>query len=146
MIVLPYRHDVHDSAKIVRELPPAVKPVVETDVLTSISPEVLEDAFVYVHCYFQNDHQDTLIRVWRTTFLVDAASGARSPLVHAENISYAPQWTLIPDRSMFNFLLIFSALPKTCRQFDLVEEIAQPGGFFVKNVQRNTTDVYHIHV
>ena len=85
-----------------------------------------------------------LIRIWRTTFLIDAASSARSQLVHAENITLAPMWTLIPGNQEYTFLLIFSGLPKSCRQFDLVEEIAQPGGFHIKNIQRNETDVYHV--
>jgi hypothetical protein len=85
-----------------------------------------------------------LIRIWKSTFLVDKDSMARSQLVHAENISIAPQWTQIPDGVTYNFLLIFSALPKSCRTFDLVEDIPQPGGFHVANIARNDTDVYHI--
>jgi hypothetical protein len=27
-----------------------------------------------------------------------------------------------------------------------VEEIAQPGGFFVRDIRRNETDVYHIDI
>lgn len=87
-----------------------------------------------------------LARIWRTTFLIDKISSARSPLVHAENITLAPQWTLLPDFVSYTFLLIFSALPKACKQFDLVEEIAQPGGFVVKNIARNKSDVYHINL
>lgn len=82
------------AAPIVKE--PVTKPVVETEVLTSIDPGILEDAHVYVHCYFKNDLDEMLIRVWRSTFLIDKASGSRSELIHAENISFAPQWTIIP--------------------------------------------------
>ena len=77
-------------------------------------------------------------------FLIDRTGDSRSQLIHAENISYAPQWTLIPDRQHFIFLLIFSGLPKSCAQFDLLEQIAEAGGFFVKNILRNETDVYHV--
>lgn len=134
------------NAKIIRELPVKTKPAVETEVLVSISPETLEDAYVYVHCHFQNTVSDMLIRVWRTTFLVDHDFSTKAQLVHAENISYAPLWTLIPDKKSYTFLLIFSTLPKSCKSFDLIEEIAQPGGFFVKNIQRNQQDVYHIDI
>lgn len=130
----------------IQEPPVKTKPEVGVEVLSSISPATLEDSFVYVHCYFQNDNKDALVRIWRTTYLVDTASGSRSELVHAQNISFAPLWTLIPDHSTFNFLLIFSALPKSCTQFDLIEEIPQPGGFVVRNIRRNQTDVYHIEV
>ncbi|MCA4900698.1 MAG: hypothetical protein ING88_18165 [Cytophagales bacterium] len=125
---------------------PLVKPVVDVETLESIDPQLLEDSFVYVHCHFDNPSDDMLIRIWRTTFLIDRASGERSQLLHAENISYAPQWTIIPRKGDFTFLLIFGGLPKSCTVFDLVEEIAQPGGFFVRDIRRNETDVYHIDI
>ncbi|HEY3403872.1 MAG TPA: hypothetical protein VGK59_10825 [Ohtaekwangia sp.] len=129
-----------------KEAPPRVKPEVGTEVLTSIDPAVLDDSYVYVHCHFQNEGLEMLIRIWRTTFLVDRGSGSRSQLVHAENISYAPLWTMIPATNPYSFLLIFPALPKGCTHFDMVEEIPQPGGFFVRNIKRNQQDVYHINV
>jgi hypothetical protein len=119
---------------------------VDVDTLSSIDADLLEGSYVYVHCHFTNPSDEMLIRIWRTTFLIDRTSAVRSQLVHAENISYAPQWTLIPGKSNFSFLLIFGGLPKSCLVFDLVEEIAQPGGFFVKNIQRNETDVYRIDI
>jgi len=127
-------------------LPGETKPHVGTEVLSSIAPEFLEDSFVYVHCYFENTSRDMLIRVWRTTYLVDRFSGSKSELVHTENISLAPMWTLIPDNATYNFLLVFSALPKSCKQFDLIEEIPQPGGFWVQNIPRNERDVYHVNI
>jgi hypothetical protein len=123
---------------------PLVKPKVDVETLASIDPFTLEDSFVYVHCHFNNTSDDMLIRIWSTTFLVDRDSAARSQLIHAENISYAPQWTIIPRKGDFTFLLIFGGLPKSCLVFDMIEEIAQPGGFHIKNIKRNETDVYHI--
>jgi hypothetical protein len=128
------------------ETPAITKPEVDVEALAKIDPQTLDDSFVYVHCYFQNKWQNMLIRIWKTTFLVDSVSSTRSKLLHAENISVAPVWTQIPDGGEYSFLLIFSGLPKSCRQFDLVEEIAEPGGFFIQNIQRNETDVYHISV
>lgn len=130
----------------IKEAPPQVKPQVETEVLTSIDPQTLDDSYVYVHCHYKNEYDEMLIRVWRTTFLVDRVSGARSELVHAENISFAPQWTLMPGRKTFSFLLIFSGLPRDCRAFDLVEEIPQAGGFFVPGITRNEQDVYRVDI
>jgi hypothetical protein len=40
--------------------------------------------------------------------------------------------------------LIFSALPKDCSHFDLIEEIPEPGEFRVSNISRNKSDVYHL--
>jgi hypothetical protein len=128
----------------IKEAPAKSKPAVEVETLTSVESEVQEDSFVYVHCYFHNPGKDMLIRIWKTTYLIDTASGSRSQLVHVENITMAPTWTQIPDGSTYSFLLIFSGLPKSCQVFDLVEEIAQPGGFLIEGISRNQTDVYHI--
>jgi hypothetical protein len=131
---------------IVKESPPKIKPAVDVDTLTSIDPQVLEDSHVYVHCYFNNVYKDMLIRIWKTTYLIDKASGYRSKLVHSENISLAPVWTQIPDGGVYSFLLIFTALPKSCQTFDLLEDIPQAGGFFIGDITRNQTDVYHIDI
>lgn len=128
----------------VKEPPVKTKPEVEVDTLTAIDASVQEDSFVYVHCNFQNQYKDMLIRIWKSTYLIDKASGVRSKIVHAENISFAPMWTQIPDGRGYSFLLIFSALPKSCQMFDLLEDIPQPGGFFIESISRNETDVYHI--
>lgn len=120
------------------------KPIVE--IATAEQTIVSGESHVYVHCYFNNTEKDMLIRIWKTTFLIDAHSGHRSKLVHAENISYAPIWTPIPNNGQYQFLLIFEALPKGCDAFDLVEEIPQPGGFYIPAIMRNKTDVYHVHV
>ncbi len=126
--------------------PEIAKPEVDVEALTRLEDLTSDDSFVYVHCYFQNKWQNMLIRIWKTTYLVDSVSGTRSRLIHAENISMAPVWTHIPDGREYSFLLIFSGLPKSCKQFDLVEEIPEPGGFLVENISRNETDVYHIDV
>ena len=130
----------------IKDPPVKAKPSVDMDVLASIHPELMDDSYVYVHCHFENHTENMLIRIWRTTFLIDSASTTKAQLIHAENISYAPQWTIVPDRQPFGFLLIFPGLPKSCSQFDMVEEIAEPGGFFVRNIQRNETDVYHVEL
>jgi hypothetical protein len=134
------------KAAKVAEPPVKTKPQIDVEVLTSIAPAGLEDSFVYVHCYYDNPHQDMLIRIWNTTYLIDTASGTRSKLLHAENISFAPAWTQIPDRVRYSFLLIFEGLPKSCQIFDLIEDIPQAGGFEVRDVSRNETDVYHLSI
>jgi len=120
------------------------KPIVATAIAEETN--VSEESHVYVHCYFNNSVKDMLIRIWKTTFLIDTLSGHRSKLVHVENISYAPEWTPIPNNSLYQFLLIFEALPKGCEVFDLLEDIPQPGGFFIQSIMRNPKDVYHVHV
>jgi hypothetical protein len=131
---------VSGSKVITKNPPPKPKPEVDSDALEFIASLTQEDSHVYVHCYFDNPYTDALIRIWKTTFLIDNDSAFKSSLIHAEKISFAPQWTLIPDGITYSFLLIFSALPT----FDFIEEINQPGGFTVRNIPRNETDVYHI--
>src|SRR5687768_9589181 len=126
--------------------PAIAKPEIDVEALARIESNTLDDSFVYVHCYFRNKWENMLIRIWKTTFLVDRTSGLRSQLLHAENISVAPSWTQIPDGIEYSFLLIFPGLPKSCKVFDLVEEISEPGGFFVSDISRNETDVYHINI
>lgn len=134
------------AAATVVEPPVKVKPAIDLEILTAIDQDVMEDSFVYVHCYFDNPDDDSLIRIWRSTFLVDQATGSRARLMHAENISFAPIWTHVPGHAVFNFLLIFSALPKSCQVFDLVEDIPQAGGFHVTNIARTPRDVYHVDI
>jgi len=134
------------SKTTIKEPPVRTQPAVEAEILSSIDPDVLDDSYVYVHCHVGNLAEGMLIRIWRTTFLIDRSQGSKSQLIHAENISFAPAWTMIPGKGAYTFLLIFSALAKSCRVFDLVEEIPQPGGFLVKNIRRNETDVYHVDI
>lgn len=127
------------------EIPPVkANPSIDTDILFSIHPELLNDSYMYVHLHVKHAVEELLIRIWRTTFLIGKNGEGRAGLVHAENITYAPVWTLVPKNFDYVFLLIFGGLPKSCRVFDLVEEISQPGGFYVGDISRNETDVYHI--
>ena len=125
---------------------PKTKPEVGTAVLESIGPHTLEEGCVYVHCRCANRGNDLLVRIWKTTYLVDHHSGAKPQLLHADNITLAPQWLLVPKGATHHFLLVFGGLPKTCTRFDLIEEIPQPGGFEIRNIGRNETDVYHIDI
>jgi hypothetical protein len=125
---------------------PGTKPSESVETLIATETEVLQESHVYVHCHFNNPGTDMLIRIWRTTYLIDAGSSHRSSLVHAENISFAPQWTFIPDRGRFQFLLIFEGLPKACTNFSMLEDIPQAGGFFIESIPRNSTDVYHVDI
>jgi hypothetical protein len=133
------------AAKVI-EAPVKVKPEIDVEILESVATAGLEDSFVYVHCYFDNPYSDMLIRVWRSTFLIDKNSGVRSKLIHAENISIAPAWTQIPGKTLYSFLLIFGGLPRGCQYFDLIEDIPQSGGFEIRNVSRNDSDVYHLDI
>ena len=99
---------------------------------------------VVVHCRFTGRFNDDKVRVWKSTFLVARDSEHRSELVSAFNVSMYPEWTILKKGAVLNFTLIFTGLPKSCRSFDFLEIIPQPGGFVKRNIPRNQTDVYRI--
>ncbi len=99
---------------------------------------------VVVHCRFTGRFDDDKVRVWKSTFLVAKDSEHRSELVSAFNVSMYPKWTILKKGAVLNFTLIFTGLPKSCRSFDFLEIIPQPGGFVKRNIARNQTDVYRI--
>ena len=124
--------------------PVKAKPQVDIDTLVALSPELLDESYVYVHCNFRNRWRGMLVRIWNSTYLIDQTSGSKSRLVHAENITIAPVWTMVPDKRDYSFLLIFEALPQSCKVFELLEDIPQAGGFHVGAILRNPSDVYHV--
>lgn len=119
-------------------------PDTEKEVVAVPRIAVLEQGNVYVHCHYPNGPLEMMIRIWRSTFLIDQASGSRSPLLHAENITLAPAWTPVPPNREHRFLLIFQALPAGCTMFDLLEDIPESGGFHVSSILRNESDIYHV--
>ncbi len=105
--------------------------------------DVEEKGIVIVHCNFIGEGA---IRIWRSTYLVDRLNNCKSKLLHVENISMAPQWTLVDPAKGINFTLYFEGLKKSCRVFDLQEIIPQPGGFFIPSIVRNQEDVYRVGI
>lgn len=112
----------------------------ELDVLTD------EERQVIVHCTYKNTFDLGLIRIWKSTFLIDKDSLHKSILLHAFNITIFPEWKMVNKGETLIFTLIFSALPKSCSRFDLIEDIPQEGGFEVLNIERNLNDIYHLTI
>lgn len=122
-----------------------VKPKISPELLEALQPKVETEKQVIVHCCFpRTPFVDMLIRIWSSTFLIDESLAHKSSLIHHENISLFPNWTEVPPMKDYWFTLIFSGLPKECKTFDLKEEIPQEGGFWIKNIKRNSTDVYRV--
>lgn len=121
-------------------------PGVELDEATvkSLLPKAEKEAQVIVHCFYNSFGES--IRIWKTTFLNDNGSRHRSRLLLAENITFYPKWMPVARGKTARFTLVFSGLPKGCRSFDLVEDIPQPGGFLIRNIKRNGTDVYSLEI
>jgi hypothetical protein len=121
----------------------------------TISKELLQNALqnlveeqkqVIVHCQYTASNNFDGIRIWQSTFLFDNASSHASKLLHAENISIAPDWTILMANDTHNFTLIFTALPNECTSFNFAETIPEPGGFLVERIPRNKQDIYHITI
>lgn len=123
------------------------KPIIAKEILENIKAQTLEEKQVIVHCLFPaSPFWGNLIRIWRSTILSDKESGHQCQLIHAENISFYPNWTEVTPMQDFWFTLVFTGLPKGCTQFDLEEVIPESGGFFVPNIKRNSTDVYRVKI
>lgn len=123
------------------------KPKISPKLLEALQTQVETEKQVIVHCCFPGTpFPDMLIRIWSSTFLIDESLGHRSSLIHHENISLFPYWTAVPPMKDYWFTLVFSGLPKACTSFDLQEVIPQEGGFLVKNIKRNATDVYRVTI
>ena len=93
-----------------------------------------------VHCSVSDADA---IRIWPSTFLVQD-NGDRKKLLHAFHISPYPNWTFVEGDHTFT--LVFEGLDKSCLLFDLYEDIPEAGGFYIENIERNKTDVYHLDV
>ncbi|HMQ08102.1 MAG TPA: hypothetical protein PKC30_12435 [Saprospiraceae bacterium] len=128
--------------------------VIIKDPATKISPEILqaikeqthEEGQVIIHCLFYSMSLWNRIRIWPTTYLFDCHSAHTSSLVHAENITFYPQWMNTPVGDYF-FTLIFTGLPKSCTLFDLIERCNnEHGAFVVRGIPRNEKDVYYIEI
>ena len=109
-----------------------------------VKPMVFEEKQVIVHCSIPCE-RGMGMRIWKTTYLV-TEEGIEIPLLFWEGISLAPEWTLVMHDGFFRFTLIFKGLPKSCKIFSLLEKIPEPGGFEVKNIKRNRTDVYFVNI
>ncbi len=96
-----------------------------------------------VHCKYFGQIGDG-VRIWKTTFLIEKPSGTKRKLIHAENITMYPHWTVIEKSGSYAFTLFFEGLSKSCISFDLIEEIPQEGGFKVNNISINESDVYNV--
>jgi hypothetical protein len=119
----------------------------------SLDPDLLEQAQAYpfleqqviVHCEFNPGiFWGPRLRIWPTTYLIPKGGTSKSKLIHAEHISFYPEWTPIKRLQVHRFTLIFEGLPQDCTTFDLVEEIPEPGGFEVHDITRLPSDIYTI--
>jgi len=118
---------------------------VNEDPVNETAFEVEEERQITVHCrYDSKGGDDSWIRIWKTTFLIDRASEYKSDLLFAYNISFYPYWEMIPCNSSKKFTLVFGGLPKSCLKFDLIEVTDGTGAFESKGIIRNKEDIYNV--
>lgn len=117
-------------------------PSVETK--NEIKPLIHEEKQTVVHCSMPCQI-GMGARIWKSTYLI-TDGGIKIPLLFWDGISQAPYWTIIEHNGFFKFTLFFSGLPNDCKAFTLKEEILEPGGFEVKGIRRNKSDVYRVTV
>ena len=113
----------------------------EEQVEVATETMVAEENQTIVHCVCG---QDAYYRIWPSTFLVEHGTGKKSKLITAFNVSFYPYWT--PKSPGKKFTLIFEGLSKECALFDLQEIIPESGGFHVKDIVRNNSDVYTVNI
>ena len=120
------------------------KPVFKPDIDFKVQPDVLEERSTVVHCTVNGyPFWPTGIRIWPTTFLIQE-NGKRKKLLQAYNITPYPDWKWVFHGHVFT--LVFEGLDKDCLLFDLLEDIPQPGGFCIENIERNKQDVYWVEI
>ena len=126
--------------------PIKVKPIIDDAIKYNIQQSADVEQQVIVHCKYEVSAEGDMIRIWKSTFLYARDSKHKSGLVNTQKISIYPEWTFIEGKKSYFFTLIFSALPRSCKTFDLIENIPEPGGFFVTSISRNKVDVYNVDI
>lgn len=134
--------------EIVKTKTKKINPKIEVDesILEEARNETEIEKQVIVHCFLKASSQEMLIRIWKSTYLRDKDSSHKSKLLTAHNITVFPTWMLVKGGRGAKFTLVFSALPKACKSFDLFEDIPQGGGFFTGLISRNKSDVYSVNI
>lgn len=121
-----------------------IKLDLDTATRNQLKRSTKEEAQVVVQCAYTPKGFWEQIRIWNSTYLIPRGHGDKSKLLHCENISVYPTWTAVEAGKTMHFSLFFSALPAGCKSFDLIEVIPENGGFDVRNIQRNNSDIYHV--
>jgi hypothetical protein len=132
------------------ESPYTYKSLIPTEIKTGLEeklkPEVEIEKQIIVHCHYYNHGIADQIRIWETTYLIAKHNEYRSKLISSYNIAKYPQLLTTIPYVTHNFTLVFEALPKECKIFDLLEDIPETGGFYINNIRRNKSDIYDLKI
>ncbi len=117
--------------------------ITELDVALELLVEESDAGQTILHCKL---HGDFAYRIWPSTNLIDN-NGRYYKLLHAENISYFPNWTMPKPNSPFNyFTLIFERLQSDVAWFYMYEQTNTNDGFYTKEIKKNQSGVYHVEI
>lgn len=121
---------------------------IDPDLLDQLRIQTEEQGQVILHFLYMNiSPYASKVRIWPSSYLYDQGSDHRSEIVHAENITWYPEWKDIAPFTLDYFSLIFTGLPKSCTVFDFEEHCTSEGGaFVVRGIQRNDQDVYYLQM
>lgn len=108
--------------------------------------QVKKESQVVVHCAYTGNMYSDKMGIWASTFLYFKRSSHKNVLIHMENITVYPMWLDVANGQTMNFVMIFSELQKHYRQFDIIENKLEPGGFVFKDIDRNKSDVYSLEI
>ncbi len=112
----------------------------------SLDELTVKEDRVILNCKIKGDENNESVRIWDSTFLIDNKLKHQSKLIKATNISIYPEWTNIDIGEALNFTLEFAPLPDGCKAFDLIEDIPESGGWEIRNIKRNSSDIYEINL
>ena len=115
--------------------------------LLKTSPEEAKRTTLYCEYHAEPSYKDGgWCRIHKTTYLVNAITGARIQLDTAYNIPFAPDYKMMGSaNAVLNFVLFFPPIPASWTTFHLIEE-CRDNPFVVKNIERNNKGVYNVTI
>lgn len=117
--------------------------ITDIDVAIELLVEESDAGQTILHCRMKGDFA---YRIWPSTHLIDN-NGEYYKLLHAENISYFPNWTMPkPGNHNIYFTLVFERLNSNTTWFYMYEQTDQNDGFYTKEITKNQSGVYHVEI
>lgn len=131
-----------------KEIKPLKEPKIKIakELREQIAPQTDYESQVIVHIGFRAFGDVQRLRIWNNTFLKCRQTNTKSKMLFSDNIAKYPNWTIVEPGTHFSFTLIFEKLPKACLTFDLIEDIPEAGGFFIKGIERNNLNIYNLRL
>ncbi len=119
---------------------------IDASTLEKLKNSSEEEAQTIVHCRYISKTKyinGGWVNIYPTTYLVNGEE--RITLLYADNIPMAPACHQFSHPGELKwFTLIFPAIPKDWKQFNLIEECGAHTGFTVSNIRRNNQGVYEV--